>query len=148
MAIRPRSVNAVGEPPRPDTALPRPESEAYPGIHVEVKQVGRLRVLPPASFPRPDRQTVRKPDPAEQALESSILMQWLVAGVDREKHQAAIAGLRRRSRPGRRLYEGHTDLPKVMNGLGIAIMSTSRGVMTDKDARREQIGGEFLCEVW
>jgi small subunit ribosomal protein S8 len=63
-------------------------------------------------------------------------------------HQGAIAGLRRRSRPGRRLYVGHTDLPKVMNGLGIAIMSTSRGLMTDKDARREQIGGELLCEVW
>ena len=63
-------------------------------------------------------------------------------------HAGAIAGMRRRSRPGRRLYVGHTELPKVMNGLGIAILSTSRGVMTDKDARREQIGGELLCEVW
>lgn len=63
-------------------------------------------------------------------------------------HQGAIAGMRRRSRPGRRLYLGHNDLPKVMNGLGIGILSTSRGIMTDKDARREQIGGEFLCEVW
>jgi small subunit ribosomal protein S8 len=63
-------------------------------------------------------------------------------------HQGAIAGIRRRSRPGRRLYVGHTDLPKVMNGLGIAILSTSRGIMTDKDARREQVGGEYLCEVW
>lgn len=63
-------------------------------------------------------------------------------------HQGAIAGMRRRSRPGRRLYVGHNDLPKVMNGLGIAILSTSRGVMTDKDARREQVGGELLCEVW
>ena len=63
-------------------------------------------------------------------------------------HQGAIAGMRRRSRPGRRLYVGHNDLPKVMNGLGIAILSTSRGIMTDKDARREQVGGELLCEVW
>ena len=63
-------------------------------------------------------------------------------------HQGAIAGMRRRSRPGRRLYVGHNDLPKVMNGLGIAILSTSRGVMTDRDARREQVGGELLCEVW
>jgi small subunit ribosomal protein S8 len=63
-------------------------------------------------------------------------------------HQGAIAGMKRRSRPGRRLYVGHTELPKVMNGLGIAILSTSRGVMTDKDARREQVGGELLCEVW
>ena len=63
-------------------------------------------------------------------------------------HKGAIAGMRRRSRPGRRLYVGHDELPKVMNGLGIGILSTSRGIMTDKDARREQIGGEFLCEVW
>jgi small subunit ribosomal protein S8 len=63
-------------------------------------------------------------------------------------HQGAIAGMKRRSRPGRRLYVGHNELPKVMNGLGIAILSTSRGVMTDKDARREQVGGELLCEVW
>jgi small subunit ribosomal protein S8 len=63
-------------------------------------------------------------------------------------HQGAIAGLRRRSRPGRRLYVGHDDLPKVMNGLGVAILSTSRGLMTDKDARRERLGGELLCEVW
>jgi len=62
--------------------------------------------------------------------------------------QGAIVGMRRCSRPGRRLYVGHHDLPKVMNGLGIAILSTSRGVMTDKDARAQQIGGEFLCEVW
>ena len=63
-------------------------------------------------------------------------------------HQGAIAGMRRASRPGRRMYVGHTELPKVMNGLGIAILSTSRGVMTDKDARRENVGGELLCEVW
>jgi len=63
-------------------------------------------------------------------------------------NQGAIVGLRRRSRPGRRLYVGHNDLPKVLNGLGIAILSTSRGLMTDKDARREKIGGELLCEVW
>lgn len=62
--------------------------------------------------------------------------------------QGAIAGMKRRSRPGRRLYLGHDELPKVMNGLGIGIVSTSRGLMTDKDARRERIGGEFLCEVW
>ena len=46
------------------------------------------------------------------------------------------------------MYVGHNDLSKVMNGLGITILSTSRGVMTDKDARREGVGGELLCEVW
>jgi len=63
-------------------------------------------------------------------------------------HKAAIAGLLRKSRPGRRLYLSHTDVPKVMNGLGIGILSTSRGIMTDKEARREHVGGELLCEVW
>jgi small subunit ribosomal protein S8 len=63
-------------------------------------------------------------------------------------HQGAIAGIRRKSRPGRRLYLGHEDLPVVHNGMGIGIVSTSRGVMTDKDARREHLGGELLCEVW
>jgi len=63
-------------------------------------------------------------------------------------HQGAIAGIRRKSRPGRRLYLGHEDLPVVHNGMGIGIVSTSKGVMTDKDARREHLGGELLCEVW
>lgn len=63
-------------------------------------------------------------------------------------NQAAIMGLKRLSRPGRRMYVGHTKLPKVKNGLGIAILSTSRGLMTDKDARQQGVGGELLCEVW
>ena len=61
---------------------------------------------------------------------------------------SAIAGIRRTSRPGRRVYVRHTDIPTVHNGLGVAILSTSRGVMTDKEARRQKVGGEVLCEVW
>lgn len=60
----------------------------------------------------------------------------------------AIAGVRRRSRPGRRIYVGHTDIPEVHNGLGISILSTSQGVMTNKEARQKGVGGELLCEVW
>lgn len=60
----------------------------------------------------------------------------------------AIVGIRRTSRPGRRVYVGHDDIPSVQNGLGVAILSTSRGVMTDKDARKNKVGGELLCEVW
>ena len=60
----------------------------------------------------------------------------------------AILGLRRRSRPGLRFYVGHTEIPKVRNGLGVAILSTSKGVMTDRTARAEHVGGEVLCEVW
>jgi len=61
---------------------------------------------------------------------------------------SAIVGIRRASRPGRRVYVGHMAIPRVHNGLGVAILSTSRGVMTDKEARRQGVGGEVLCEVW
>ncbi len=70
---------------------------------------------------------------------------FLKYGRDR---QSAIAGLRRKSRPGRRVYVGYRDIPKVHNGLGVAIMSTSKGVMTDRTARETKLGGEILCEVW
>ncbi|MCS6797022.1 MAG: 30S ribosomal protein S8 [Myxococcota bacterium] len=62
--------------------------------------------------------------------------------------QPAIAGLRRRSRPGRRVYVGYESIPRVLAGMGIAILSTSRGVMTDRQARASRVGGELLCEVW
>ncbi|HBU47387.1 MAG: 30S ribosomal protein S8 [Myxococcota bacterium] len=61
---------------------------------------------------------------------------------------SVIDGLKRISKPGRRIYVGHGDLPKVRNGLGIAILSTSSGVMTEKSARNAGIGGEVLCEIW
>ena len=60
----------------------------------------------------------------------------------------AITGMRRVSRPGQRHYVPAKDIPKVRNGLGIAIISTSQGVMTDKEARTKGVGGEVLCEVW
>lgn len=59
-----------------------------------------------------------------------------------------IDGLRRVSKPGRRVYVSAKEIPKVRNGLGIAVLSTSRGVMSDRDAREVGVGGEFLCEVW
>lgn len=61
---------------------------------------------------------------------------------------SAITGLRRVSKPGLRIYSGCEDMPKVMKGLGIAILSTSKGVMTDKDARKANIGGEVLAFIW
>lgn len=60
----------------------------------------------------------------------------------------AITGMRRRSRPGQRMYVGHGNIPKIRSGLGIAILSTSRGLMTDRAARKAGVGGELLCEVW
>ena len=62
--------------------------------------------------------------------------------------QKAIQGLRRVSKPGLRIYSNCEDMPKVMNGLGIAIVSTSKGIMTDKQARKANVGGEILAFVW
>ncbi|MBP5292977.1 MAG: 30S ribosomal protein S8 [Clostridia bacterium] len=62
--------------------------------------------------------------------------------------QRVIRGIKRVSRPGLRIYAGCEDMPKVMNGMGIAIVSTSKGIMTDKKARRENVGGEVLAFVW
>ena len=62
--------------------------------------------------------------------------------------QKVLRGLKRVSKPGLRIYAGYEDMPKVMNGLGIAIVSTSKGVMTDKQARANKIGGEVLAFIW
>ena len=62
--------------------------------------------------------------------------------------QKVIQGIRRVSKPGLRIYAGAQDMPKVMNGLGVAIVSTSKGIMTDKKAREANIGGEILAFVW
>jgi small subunit ribosomal protein S8 len=65
-----------------------------------------------------------------------------------ETRQAAIKSLQRVSRPGLRNYSGVSGMPRVLNGLGVAILSTSQGVMTDKEARAKKIGGEVLCYVY
>ena len=65
-----------------------------------------------------------------------------------ENKTSVISGLRRVSKPGLRIYTNCEDMPKVMRGLGIAIISTSKGVMTDKQARKENVGGEVLAFVW
>ena len=62
--------------------------------------------------------------------------------------QPALTGLDRVSTPGRRLYFGYTEIPRVLNGLGISILSTSKGLLKDQDCRRQKAGGELLCNVW
>ncbi len=66
---------------------------------------------------------------------------------DAQTKQPIIRSLQRVSRPGLRQYRGAADVPRVINGLGIAIISTSRGIMTDKDARKLNVGGELLCYI-
>ena len=65
-----------------------------------------------------------------------------------EGKQPVIQGLRRVSKPGLRIYSNVEDMPKVMKGLGIAIISTSKGVMTDREARKQHVGGEVLAFIW
>ena len=62
--------------------------------------------------------------------------------------QCAFKGLRKVSKPGRRVYVRHDNIPRVLSGLGTSILSTSSGLMTDGDARKKKVGGELLCEVW
>ena len=62
--------------------------------------------------------------------------------------ERVISGLKRISKPGMRVYADKHDVPKVLNGLGISIISTSKGILTDKQARKENVGGEVICYVW
>jgi len=65
-----------------------------------------------------------------------------------ENHQPLIKNIKRVSKPGRRVYVSKNNIPTVLNSLGIAILSTSHGLMTNKEARRKGVGGEVLCEIW
>ena len=65
-----------------------------------------------------------------------------------EGRERVIHGLKRISKPGRRTYRGSKELPRVQGGLGVAIVSTSQGVLPDREARRRKLGGEIICEVW
>ncbi len=65
-----------------------------------------------------------------------------------EEGQTLIDGIRRVSKPGRRVYTGRNEVPEVRRGLGVAVMSTSRGILSDNDAREQNVGGEVVCEVW
>lgn len=65
-----------------------------------------------------------------------------------ENGLAAIRGLKRISRPGQRIYSGSKDIPYVKFGVGMTILSTPKGIMTDQDARKENVGGEVVCQIW
>ena len=81
----------------------------------------------------------------ENGIEKTIKI-TLKYGVD--KNQKTIAGIKRISKPGLRVYAGKENLPTVLGGLGIAILSTNQGIITDKEARKLQVGGEVLAFVW
>lgn len=68
--------------------------------------------------------------------------------IDQDGTQNVIRGLRRISKPGRRRYVKTSEVPRVLNGLGTAILTTSRGIMADHECRRQRVGGEVICEIW
>jgi len=84
----------------------------------------------------------------------------VTTGVDERGHKTVVvamkyvdnvpvlSGLKRTSTPGRRIYTGYADIPRVLNGLGMAVISTSKGLMKDQDARRQKLGGELVCNIW
>jgi len=65
-----------------------------------------------------------------------------------ERRRPVIEGIKRVSRPGHRVYRGSRELPRVQGGLGVAVVSTSQGLMPDREARKRRLGGEIVCEVW
>jgi len=93
-------------------------------------------------------------------LKAEGFVRDVVAGTDENGHKTVvvkmkyidstpvITGLKRSSTPGRRIYTGYSEIPRVLNGLGISIISTSKGLMKDQDARRNKLGGELVCTVW
>ena len=80
----------------------------------------------------------------ENSVQNTIVLN-LKYGQNKER---VITGLKRISKPGLRVYAKNNEIPKVLNGLGIAIVSTSKGIMTDKEARKESLGGEVLAYIW
>ena len=84
---------------------------------------------------------------ADARIEDDPRVLTIVLKYDRNR-SSAIDGIKRISRPGRRVYVRHDHIPRVLSGMGVAILSTSRGIMSDKEARRQKVGGELLCEVW
>lgn len=72
----------------------------------------------------------------------------IIVTIKYHDHKNAIKGIKRISKPGLRVYANSQEMPKVLGGLGIAIVSTSKGVMTDKDARKQKLGGEVIAYVW
>lgn len=81
----------------------------------------------------------------ENAVQNDILITLKYSPV---KGQKVVTALERVSKPGLRVYAGVDDIPKVLNGMGIAILSTSKGILTDKEARAQHVGGEVLAYVW
>ncbi|MDN5375264.1 MAG: small subunit ribosomal protein [Thermacetogenium sp.] len=114
-------------------------------------QVYRERVEVPASNMKKSLAEIMKREGFIKTYEvvddgkQGILRLYLKYGPNRQK---VISGLKRISKPGLRVYVKKDEIPKVLGGLGVAVISTSKGLMTDKQARQEGLGGEVVCYIW
>ena len=106
----------------------------------------RERQRPRSSAKSLDLQTKdifkRQADVADGHAVLKVQLRYVAEG------QPMVTGMQRVSKPGRRVYVGIKDIPRVKNGIGVAILSTSKGLMTDQDSRRAGLGGEVLCSIW
>jgi small subunit ribosomal protein S8 len=114
-------------------------SRGHPSVSVPASKLKGeiLRVLKAEGFISDYERTTLDGHPALQ-----ITLRYVSEG------QPVITGMRRVSKPGRRVYVGRRDVAPVMGGMGLSIISTSKGLMTDQESRRANVGGEVLCEVW
>lgn len=111
----------------------------HPGVRIPASKTKReiARILREEGY-------VRSVDHDTEGPQGTIAIELKYAA----DQGAVISGLRRVSTPGRRVYCGKHEIPAVLNGLGVAIISTSRGVLTDRQCREQGVGGEVLCKVW
>ena len=125
MLTRIRNANSMG-----DTDVTVPASKLKEEIARILKEEGFIKDY--------------KIENSEKSVQNTIIITLKYT----DKKERVITGLKRISKPGLRVYAKNDEIPKVLNGLGIAIISTSKGIMTDKEARKENIGGEVLAYIW
>jgi len=114
-------------------------------------RAGQAKCVSPHSKLKESLAVILKKEGFITALENStdsLGHKTLVVTLKYVDKAPAFTNLSRISTPGRRLYVGYTDIPRVLNGLGISILSTSKGLMKDQDCRRQKLGGELVCNVW
>ena len=115
------------------TTTAMPSSKIKTNIAKILKEEGFIKSYQVVDGDKPERKVLR------------IRLKYVG---ERRQRRSVLTNLERISRPGRRIYTGKSDIPWVLSGMGIAILSTPKGVMTGKQARKNGIGGEIICKVW
>jgi small subunit ribosomal protein S8 len=140
MLTRIRNANRIERP-----AVDMPATRLKRGVAQVLKEEGFILDFEVGESTKDEQgHTTFHPKPGA-AGSQALLRIYLKYGPEGEK---VIRHISRASKPGLRIYRGHGELPPVLDGLGISILSTSRGIMSDRRARTERVGGELLCRVW